>query len=206
MNTKYQLCALLSFLVARIACSQDSTAKPPQVTTRLSGRASVVTTNDYQLPEAGTLHLVVPSDWTGTFKKTIVMGTRADEIHFQPKTGDGFAVMVTVVHMSPDSARDFNTKEVLQEAAQKELPDSVEKRADIHDLNGPEVKGHFVSLTDATMSANDAKPGQYKYATTGYAKLGNLVLILRVASNRNGDEKAQALELVRTARLTQGAP
>ncbi|HWY77693.1 MAG TPA: hypothetical protein VN281_18890 [Verrucomicrobiae bacterium] len=209
MSNKYRLCVLLSLLVARSALSQDSTATlpgPSETTTRLAVRASAVTTNEYQLPAVGTLHLVVPSDWGGTFKKTIVMGTRADEIQFQPKNADGFAVMVTAVHMNPESARDFNTKEVLTEAVQKELPDSVEKTADIHGLNGPEVKGHYLSLTDATMSAKDAKPGQYKYVTTGYAKLGSLVLILRVGSNLNGDEKFQALELVRTARLTAGAP
>jgi hypothetical protein len=202
MSIKFQFCILLGLLMAGNALSQESS----QGTPRGAVRTSTVTTNDYALPEVGTLHLMVPSDWKGTFKKTIVMGTRADEIQFQPKTEDGFALMVTAVHMTPDSAHDFNTREVLAEAAQKELPDSVEKTANIHDLNGPEVKGNYLSLTDATMSATDARPGQYKYVTTAYAKLSNLVLILRLGSNRNGDEKSMALELIRTARLTPGAP
>ena len=169
---------------------------------RLAAQVAGVTTNDYVLSEVGTLHLEVPVDWNGSFRKTIVMGTRADEFQFQPRTGGGFAAMVVAVHMNPASARDFNTKEVLAEAAQKELPDSAEKTLDIHALAGPEVKGHYLSLTDATMSATDAKPGQYKYVTTAYGKLRDVVLILRLGSNRNGDEKAQAIELIQTARLT----
>ncbi len=201
----YTIYVVLVLFLARNVWGQEPTTKVPvqvDASTTATAKSPGITTNDYALPEVGTLHLAVPQSWQASFKKTIVMGTRADEVHFQPREGNDYAAMVVAVHMTPASARDFNTREVLMEAAKSELPGAVEKTADIHDLTGPEVSGNYFSLTDGKISADKPKPGEYKYLTVGYAKLGDLVLILRVVSNRNGEEKAQALEMIRMARLT----
>jgi hypothetical protein len=198
MSMKYpiQICSLFMFLLARITLCQEPPASAKTAT-------AAVTTNDYALPELGTLHLAVPKAWQDSFKKTIVSGTRVDEFRFQPRDGSDFNVLISAVHMFPASAAQFDPRDVLQEAAAKELPGAVEKVADIRNLTGPEVKGCYFSLTDAKASASAPKPGEYKYLTLGYAKLGTLVLNLRVVSNRaSGDEKAAVLEMIRSARLT----
>jgi hypothetical protein len=160
---------------------------------------------DYALPaEAGTLHLVVPKDWQDSFKKTLEMGTRVDELKFQLREGNDFAVLVTVFHMADENkVRDFDTKAVLLEAVQKELRNAVEKKPEVLSLKGVELTGSYLSLTDESVSASNPKPGEYKYLTFGYAKAGILVIGFRVVSTRpGGSEKAAALEMIKSAHLS----
>jgi hypothetical protein len=159
---------------------------------------------DYSLPDVGALRLAVPGAWQDSFNKTIQFGTRVDELRFQPRDGNSnaFGVVLNVFHMSRASAGEFDTKSTLLEAVKKELPDPSEKSPEVQTLKGAEVTGSYVSLTDAGVSATDPKPGEYKYLTQGYAKLGTLVLGFRIVSNRaNGDEKSLALNMIKSARL-----
>lgn len=182
---------------------EPSTAKktPPP-----SANSSPATTlaKDYPLPEVGTLHLAVPKTWRDSFKKTIEAGSRVDELKFLPAEGSNFVVMVYAIHMlDAGKVREFDTKSVVVESVKEELKASVEKTPEVRNFSGPEVTGSYLTLTDKSISDNSPKAGEFKYLTHGYAKLGTLILSFRVLSNRpNGEEKAAAVEMVRTARLT----
>jgi hypothetical protein len=201
--------AAVSLLSAASAWSAETDAAPKSDASAAAAPASprsslaAVVTNDYALPEVGTLHVVAPKAWRDSFNKTIVMGTRADEIKFEPREGHDYALILVAVHMKLANARDFDTRSALEELVKPMLPGTVEKTADIHDFTGPKTTGSYLSLTDSTVSATDHKPDEFKYLTMSYAKLDTLVLTLRLVSNNaHGEEKAAALEMIKSATLT----
>jgi hypothetical protein len=161
---------------------------------------------DYPLPEVGTLHLAVPKTWRDSFKKTLEAGSRVDELKFLPAEGSNYVVMVYAIHMLDGrKVREFDPKSVVLESVKEELKGSVETTPEVHNFSGPNVTGSYLSLTDKSISGDSPKAGEFKYLTTGYAKLGTLILSFRVLSNRpGGEEKSAALEMVKSARLTAG--
>ena len=185
------LCLAFASLLASLGCNKEQPAVP-------SAAAPAVVAKDYPLPELGTLHLAVPAGWQDSFNKTIVLGTRKDDLMFKPAQGSNFVVLVSAVHMDGTNAQAFNIKGTLAEAASAELPDFRNHPLDLHDLSGPEVTGSYLSAADPS-----PKPGEFKYLTLSYARLGSVILTLRVVSNEtNGTPQAAALDMIKSARLT----
>jgi hypothetical protein len=169
-----------------------------------NGSLPITEAKDYALPEVGTLHLSVPKAWRDSFKKTIEVGTRVEELKLEPREGKDFVILVDAIHMvDVQKVRDFDTHSAAIQAVQAELAGSVETNLVPHDFKGADVTGSYVDLTDKAISATDPKPGEYKYLTQGYAKLSPVILSFRLLSNRpTGPEKAALVQMVQTARLT----
>ncbi|MDB6110171.1 MAG: hypothetical protein JWR69_1921 [Pedosphaera sp.] len=200
-------------LAAMTACTswgaeQTSPAKAPAVekpaSTSTNSAQAIIDAKDYTLPEVGTLHLSVPKTWRDSFKKTIEVGTRVEELKFQPREGNDFAILVAAIHMvDAGKVRDFDTRSAALEGVKAELAGAVETALVPHDFKGAEVTGSYVDLTDKNISATNPKPGEYKYLTQGYAKLSPIILTFRLLSNRpDGPEKAALVQMIESARLT----
>src|SRR5690349_4616975 len=90
-------------VTAMVACSswgaeQSAPAKVPAVekptATSANGSPEITEAKAYILPEVGTLHLSVPKAWRDSFKKTIEIGTRVEELKLEPREGNDFAILV----------------------------------------------------------------------------------------------------------------
>ncbi|MDB6020116.1 MAG: hypothetical protein JWR19_4605 [Pedosphaera sp.] len=212
MQTRFlSVLLLVSVVVAGSLRGEEtpSAVKPPEGAQTNANAAASSAANpamkqkDYELKQVGTLHLIMPQNMEGTFKSALELGTRVDEMAFFPTASDDFVIIVNAIHQDAKQVRGMDTKAALEEAIQKELATAEETKADIHAVTGFEVVGSYVSLTDKSVSVTRPKPGEFKYLTQGFAKLGNLILAFRSVSNKaNGEEKEIMLSMIKTARLT----
>jgi hypothetical protein len=127
------------------------------------------------------------------------------QLQFHPADGSGFAILVEIIPVDMEKARELNTRDALARPGQMELANSVEKELNIQDFKGEEAIGSYFTLTDKKL-VNTAQPppGEFKYVTQGCAKLEDLILSFRVVSNQPaGDEKTAALEMIKTACLVR---
>jgi hypothetical protein len=161
-------------------------------------------TKDYAVQSGGTLHLTFPKAWNDfprQFKQKD--NSMLQMVQFHPPVGNDFAVIVEFESLAEDKSKDVNIKKLLTEAARLELPNSIEKSVEIHELKGTQIEGAYFTLTDKHLLLALPQPGEFKYLTQGYAKLHGLVLNFRVASNRfNSAEKQSAFEMIKSASFT----
>jgi hypothetical protein len=123
-----------------------------------------------------------------------------DQVLFREPKADDFAVVISVIHMQEDKAKQLDPTEALLQAAKKEMGSAMETKPEVHLFNGPEVTAAYMSMTDATVSATAPKAGEFRFLTLGYAKLGNLVIAFRMVSNRPGEaERLALIEMIKTA-------
>ena len=163
---------------------------------------------EYSLPELGTLHLQIPAAWKESFQKTIVLGSRVDEINLSPREGAPGQILLQIFHMrEPSLVLNFDTRKAVAEVAAKELDGSDTTSLDIQTFSGGEVSGSYVTLEDPHVSTTDPKPGEFRFLTQAYAKFGPALLGLRMVSNTNDPAVVQAvLNVVKSARLVPGTP
>lgn len=128
------------------------------------------------LPQHGKLILPIPSSWKRSTRKvdkglppTIIMSL---------KKGDEFETTITPI-WSPDDTPFLNNGPALKWAIgqhlQKALPTAVEKEVPIKEFSGVYGPGYYYLVTDKA-----PKPGEYPYAVTALAGVGDLVLTVTI--------------------------
>lgn len=150
------------------------------------------------------MRLAVPITWASRPRRIPEGQEVIDAIQFAPSTGVDFLVHLEIRNLGPGVTKSFDVHASLIQAANAELDDSVEKSVDIHDITGPEVTGGYYSVTDKRYVNAQPNPGEYKYLTQGFAKLGTMVLKFRLLSNQPpGQEKDQLVEMIRSAQFSK---
>ncbi len=159
---------------------------------------------DYPFKGAGVLRLTFPRTWVDAPRKIMKGNEPVNVIEFVPFSGADFEVIVEVRNLGDFLTRAFDIRASLVKVGNTELPNCVEQSLDIYDFKGPDVIGSYYTVTDKRWVSVQPQPGEYKYLTQGYAKLAGMVLKLRVLSNQApGEEKNNALEMIRSARFTR---
>ncbi len=160
------------------------------------------TTRSYDLVGVGSLQLRLPADWHDVFGRTVQLGVLVDEFNFHAQNTNEFSVAMFVDHLTVEQVRDFNCRAELAKPGNEELPGAEEKSLNLVDIAGAEFSGCYFTLTDKSVTAASARPGEYKYLTHGFVKSGSLVINFRVVSNRaEGPERGRMLEVIKTARV-----
>jgi hypothetical protein len=209
MTKKLWMGVLMASMVAFGAEAETTAARGTPVTNAVTtNQVSVQTTQkDFPIKGDGTLQLTVPSTWHSSTRDIRQAGNPVTVIELKPGSQQDFAVMLEVASVGEENTKKLDIKEILRTTGEIELPNSVEKSLAIQDLNGPELVGAYFTVTDKRYKVGMPQPGQYKYLTQGYGKLGGLVITFRVVSNRaTGTGQTAALEIIKNAHLEKSKP
>jgi hypothetical protein len=157
------------------------------------------------LSTKGVLHLSFPDSWEVSSRLNSQAGIPMDLIAFRPRTNDEFAVILEVVKVSREKAKDLDLRKKLTEASNAIATNSVGGRIDIQDLKGKQVTGVYFTATDKRLAlVLQPNLGEYRKLTQGYARLDDLVLTFRLVSNTTGEEQQAVLEMIKSARFSEG--
>lgn len=217
----------LLFLAGLLAaCSKQDEPKtasspppsvPPQIqltvtnSPRLGQPVTTGTTNEAQIERgievrgAGNLYIKFPRSWADKISRVREHGLLFDSIIFVPRTNGDFQLMVDVNNIGQAAADRVQIKDVLQKAGQVELTNSVEKTLEIQEFQGPQVSGCYFVVTDRNYNPDHPVKGDFRYLTQGYAKIGPLILSLRLVSNELSPIQGQMLDMIKTTRLEKTA-
>lgn len=187
---------------APAARSQPATTSSNKLVSDSTAQATI--SKEYRIKGAGVLRLAVPITWASRPRRIPEGREVIDAIEFAPFTGVDFLIHLELRNLGPGVTKSFDIHASLIQAANAELDDSVEKSVDIHDINGPEVTGGYYSVTDKRYVTAQPNPGEFKYLTQGFAKLGTMLLKFRLLSNQPpGEEKDQLVEMIRSAQFSK---
>ena len=151
------------------------------------------TIKKYPIPEHGTLELKVPASWKGEVHKP--QANMPPTLIFNPAKGNDFRVLITVL-WSKTGEQGFNSPDkvrtLVEKDGQKLLPDAVETKIVLQEIQGVDHTGYCFSVTD---KAPD--PGEYRYMTHGAIGVGNLLIsttiLHRVKESESVKETLSAL-------------
>jgi len=141
--------------------------------------------------------------------------TRDPDDRFRPAFtfavyGDEFKTLGLKILLSKDVNGQVKTRDdfakALNDTVKPFQARSVERDVRLQDLEMPDGFGTYCTLTDRRLADQPMPPpGEFRYLTFGFAKVGEFVLTIRVYSNSRDDEDFKAaLALVRSVRF--GAP
>jgi hypothetical protein len=201
------LAILASLIMAGPSSRADGTNGSPASASAINSSAKTVTQKEMTIPDKGNLRLTFPSGWQISADQVKELGVPVQRLQFHPSDDAGFAILLEIIPVDMEKARELNPRDALLRPGQMELANSVEKELNIQDFQGEEATGSYFTLTDKKL-ANTAQPppGEYKYVTQGYAKLEDLILNFRIVSNQPaGNEKTATLEMIKTACMTRPA-
>jgi hypothetical protein len=126
----------------------------------------------YPIPEHGMIELKVPTSWKGEVHKP--QADMPPTMIFNPAKGNDFQVLITVL-WSKTGEQGFNSRDkvrtLVEKEGQKLLPNAVETKIILQEIQGVDHSGYYFSVTD---KAPD--PGEYRYMTHGAIGVGNLLL------------------------------
>lgn len=167
--------------------------------------SKTVTQMELTIPGKGKVRLTFPNAWRDSSDQVTQLGVPVQQLQFHPADGAGFAILLEIIPVGMEKARELDTREALARPGQMELANSVEKKLNIQDFKGEEAAGSYFTLTDKKLvNTPQPPPGEFKYVTQGCAKLEDLILSFRVVSNQPaGDEKTAALEMIKSACLVR---
>jgi len=159
----------------------------------------------FPLGQWGQLQIDVPEGWTAVTQGKEAAGGVALKVT-PPK--DVQLVLLMTPLPAPGNADDIDA------AAQKATEENkvtlakaaVESELPVRELESPDAHAFYVSATDKTVEKPSAT--QFKYVDQGAAAVGRLLVSFTILGNaQDGAERAQAREIVRTARqLFPGPP
>jgi hypothetical protein len=158
--------------------------------------ASEASPHLFELPDHGTLALLVPDGWTDQLKQPL--NRLPPTITLKPRTGAQFVVQVTAV-WSNSRASELPDETAIRSqvagAAKSAAPQSVEGVLPLHDIKGVDGRGYYFSATDRAPN-----PSEYKHLTQGIIRVGQISLAFTVLTNDGHEAAVQsALEMLRTA-------
>lgn len=199
------IAALGLFIVAGSASQAAETNNSSSKAASTNSSATTVTQKEMTIPGKGSLRLTFPNNWQNSSEEVRQLGVPVQRLEFHPADGADFAILLEIIPVDMEKARELNTRDTLMRPGQMELANSVEKELNIQDFKGEEAIGSYFTLTDKKLAGTaQPPPGEFKYVTQGCAKLEDLILSFRVVSNQPpGKEKTAALDMVKTACLTR---
>jgi len=149
-------------------------------------------TRDFAVADHGSLRLAVPSAWQ--VESRSVREPPSAMLHFTPKSGESFDIQITALWLDAKQRASTNSesiKENTRRAATALLPHSIEKVANVQEIKGSEVVGHFYSLTDSNPG-----PGEFKYLTQGTFLAGDVLSAFTILSRvSTAPEVTQAIRM-----------
>jgi len=154
-------------------------------------------TKKYPILEHGALELNVPTSWKGKMHKP--QENMPPTIIFDPAKGNDFEVMITVL-WSKTGEQGFNSQDnvrtLVEKEGQKLLPNAVETKIVLQEIQGVDHTGFYFIVTDKAPN-----PGEYRYMTHGAIGVGNLLLSATILHRVKESESArEALSALREAK------
>ncbi|MDB6028781.1 MAG: hypothetical protein JWM68_5004 [Verrucomicrobiales bacterium] len=163
--------------------------------------ASTTIETNFPLRSIGSLRFRMPIGWQATMQETPSNRVPAMTILFGPAKGLDFVVEFSALLGGKDLAT-LNTRSACEKALKQNLGAALEKKIEIQDLNGPEISGHYFSITDKNLVDQIPPPGEYKYLIQGNAKMARFATSFRIMANNPSAETREAgLEMIRTVRF-----
>jgi len=198
------LAVLVSFIMAGLTSAAETNNSPASAGSTNSPSKGV-TQKELTIPGKGKVRLTFPNGWQESSERVTQLGIPVQRFQFHPADGAGFAILLEIIPVDMDKARELDTREALARPGKMELSNSVEKELNIQDFKGEEATGSYFTLTDKKLADTaQPPPGEFKYVTQGCAKLEDLILSFRVVSNQPaGEEKTAALEMIKTVCLVR---
>jgi hypothetical protein len=161
-----------------------------------SAVASGAAPQSYDLPDHGSLTLLVPEGWASEVKQP--PNRLPPTIGLKPRSGTPFEVRVTAgwsmgpTSKMPDEAK---IRSEVAAAARAAASQSVEGVLPVQEIKGTHGEGLYFAATDRAPN-----PGEYKYLTQGIIRVGDISLAFTVLTNDGQDAIVRsALEMLRTA-------
>lgn len=153
----------------------------------------------------GQLLLALPPGWTATEGERGEASAPAIRLE---KPGAAFVALLTPL-WSPggrESARArADTAQLLADIARrKALGGSVEAEIPLEELVGQGVHGYWFVATDRELTGREPGPQEWRHVLQGAAAVGPIVLVFSMLDNGPGPQRADLLEIVRTARHAGG--
>jgi hypothetical protein len=193
---------LLATIVAlAAACAGARPAPPPPPARGADELAPGWTRRAFAVRDHGQLLLALPPGWTaeeGEEGEAALPGIRLGS------PDADFTVLLTPL-WNPgerDTAEErADTARLFAEISRrKALTGSVEQEIPLEELSGPGVRGFWFAATDRELVGREPGPDEWRHIVQGAAAVGPVILAFTLLDDGPGPQRAQLLELVRTAR------
>lgn len=144
----------------------------------------------FALGKTGTLQVTMPEGWNGATD-----GQSPVTVTLKAPTAKKVSVQATPMPQANPS--DAQMKELATTIGSYYLPNAVEKKVTLEELNGPQVKGFVSSFTDASPTT------EFRYVTAGCVVSNKVVFTVTLLyDDKNSTDKAAALEAVKSFAVT----
>ena len=152
----------------------------------------------FSLGQWGIFAFDLPEGWTAEWQDEKASGGPA--VRVVPPTGQPFSLLMTPgPHRGDAKEIEQRAREVVENTAKDLQKVAVEKRLKLQEIQGKGMRGTYVSVTDKTVMNPTAE--DFKYMDQGAAAVGALMMTFTALTNvADGKERAQALDIVRSAR------
>jgi hypothetical protein len=161
-------------------------------------------TKTYPMGKLGNLVLQFPLDWQQALIQVQEGTTNAimtmDAIQFGPTNGSNFALLIELIPVGEQRAAAFDVKTQLRLNGQGELSNTVETSLNLQEFKGSNTAGAWFHITDRRWVSTNPPPGEFKFLTQSYARLGPLILSCRLVANDPAIEPL-ALDVLKSARI-----
>ncbi|HXJ55321.1 MAG TPA: hypothetical protein VNU68_01535 [Verrucomicrobiae bacterium] len=183
--TRWLLSALLIFLCLNRTPPASAAGQPSK---------------SFAVPPNGEIQLALPAEWKGRVIPS--PRTSLPTIELSSTATEDFKVFMTPIPRGSSQPVWANLKSATELLSRPVVAQSVEKEADLIQLQGAQTEGYYFSVTDAAPA-----PGEYKYMSQGLARVGELLVQFTILSNDPTQKiRDTGLEILRTAGHVQGPP
>jgi len=166
-------------------------------------KAPPMATRTYPLGADGTLSLSYPPTWAAQnvhpVEREATRTSTFDGIQFTPTNGERCAFLIELMPVSPENRNRLDLKALLAAQIPKALSNSPPP---IQELKGEQASGYYFRLVDPKYTNAAPPPGEFKFGTEGFAKLGPLVLVFKMVNDDPASEP-EALEVIRSAKIVK---
>lgn len=200
---------LVGVMALTISCGRsDDSKKETQVQTQAPSSNRITTTllsgtieTNFPLRTLGSFRFAMPAEWQAVAQQTTSDRVPAISILFSPAQGLDFAVEFTA-SLAGENLPAMDTRAACEKTLKPNLASALDRRVDIQELKGPEISGHYFSITDKNLVDRLPPSGEYKYLIQGHGKMAQFATSFRIVSNNpSGEDRKAALEMIRTVRF-----
>jgi len=147
----------------------------------------------FPIGEAGVLQIEIEPGW----KETSSSSNPSKTISFESQVPGRLHLLLTPMPATIDPRSDRDVRALVQGAANRVGPASVEKTLAIQTLRGPQARGYYFQATDAA-----PKPGEYVFMYQGMVTIERSLITFTVLHNPGAEREAQmALSAIRRLKL-----
>jgi hypothetical protein len=155
----------------------------------------------FQIEGHGQLLLALPPGWTAAEGERGEASAPAIRLE---KPGAAFVALLTPLWNpggQEGSQASADTAQLLADMARrKALGGSVESEIPLEELVGQGVHGYWFVASDRELAGREPAPQEWRHVLQGAAAVGPIVLVFSLLDNGPGPQRADLLEIVRTAR------